>query len=94
MSDASSPARLMGLIATSFSGTRCSPARARAAARSPSRFGALQASGTLALVGTDYSAIFLGLETPPGSPGASPVTLPPGGTGWGRNSLARPPAGE
>ena len=48
----------------------------------------------LALVNPDYYIMFLGPETLPGSPGASPVTLPPGRAGWGRNSLARPPAGE
>ena len=62
--------------------------------RSPLRLGALQASGTLALVGTNYSTVFLGLETLPGPPGVSLVTLPPGGIGWGRNSLSHPPAGE
>jgi len=72
---------LMGLIATSFlgtRGTRCSP---RVAPPFPSRLGTTQVSRGLALVGTNYLIIYLGFDTTLVSSGASPVTLTPGGGG-------------
>ena len=47
----------------------------------PSRLGITKVREGLALVHTNYSIAFLGIETHFGSPGSSPGTLAPG---WGR----------
>jgi len=82
------PCELMGLIATSFLGTRdtwCSP-RAHPFA---SRLGVVQVSQGLALLNIYYTNMYLGSDTTLVSPGASPVTLTPGG-GGGNFSIVRP----
>jgi len=80
---ASSPRGLMGLIATSFLGTRAVPGLAPGCGPFPSRLGAAQVSWALALSCTYYYNIYLGFDTTFVSSGASPVTLTP--RGGGRN---------
>jgi hypothetical protein len=69
---------LMGLIATSFLGTRGHPCSHPGCSSFPSYLGTIVVSWGLALVYTNYSIIYLGFETIFGSPGTSPGTL----TSW------------
>ena len=54
----------------------------------------MQVSGALALLDTNYPKVYLGFETIFGSPSTSLGTLPPGGVGWGADSLLRLVMGE
>ena len=65
----------MGLMAVSFLGTRNFPSSPPGCSTFPSRLGALQVSGALALVHANYFIMYLGLGTHFGSPGTSLGTL-------------------
>ena len=71
----------MGLIGISFLGTLAINLLARGFTPFPSRLGATQVSQGLALVYINYSIVYLGSETTPGSFGEGLVTLTPGVVG-------------
>ena len=77
---------LMGLIMTSFLGTRCNLACTRAAEHSPPCLGASQVRRALAFEQTNYCVIYSGFKTLPGLPSARLATLPNQGQGGVENS--------
>jgi len=77
----SSPAWIDGIDRAFLFGNARHPVLALGCTPSTTRSGATQVSWDLPQVGTNYSTIYLGSDTKMVSPGASPVTLTPGGGG-------------